>query len=158
PHPRRAWCARPDSEHDRRRSRRHRTWSCRWPDRVCAARARSLAPLPGWLRTRTPRRRRAPGSARRSAGGACERSSKIGTAIARGGRGAFGCGSSGWWRMSALLRTAIRLVAVAASLTHLAERDLELVKRLRFVLVVGHDLAERGDLGLEVALGLPNLR
>src|SRR5215475_104628 len=60
--------------------------------------------------------------------------------------------------MSALLRTAIRLVAVAASLTHLAERDLELVKRLRFVLVVGHDLAERGDFGLEVALGLPNLR
>src|SRR5215813_13957583 len=61
-------------------------------------------------------------------------------------------------RASALLRPAIGLVAVATSLTHLPERDLELIKRLRLVLVVGHDLAERGDLGLEVAFGLPNLR
>src|SRR5216684_2112343 len=55
-------------------------------------------------------------------------------------------------------RLAIGLMAIAAGLAHLRERDLELVERLRLVFIVAHCLSEGSGLGVEVALGLPNLR
>src|SRR5262249_48484839 len=76
----------------------------------------------------------------------------------RDGVGKFGRGARSFFLLPRRRRPPIRLVAVAAGLADQRHGDLELVERLGLVLVVGHDLAERRDLGVEVALGFPDLR
>src|SRR5262249_54881855 len=57
---------------------------------------------------------------------------------------------------STLLRLAIGLVAVVAGGAHVGKCHLELIERLRLVLIVGDRFCEGRDLRLEVGLVLPN--